>query len=222
MALGFSLSRLGISGAPLAMVTGAPVPPPDPNELTPYGVTLTNYKTVTNPSTSGTTVGKAVSIRDVTTGKWYFEAMVDNLGTFNPPKIYVGLASRAFNTASTTTTLSNNPESIGINSFSTVATNNGSGSTVTPNVATGTVIRVAFDADAKLAWITVNEGVWNGTGLVTDPENGLRGQSIGSFTSPNIAAAIAITGANNGSRITLRTRSSEFTFAPPAGFQPFA
>jgi hypothetical protein len=141
-----------------------------------------------------------------TSGKYYFEVVIDGLSDTFPIAV-VGVSDGA---QETNVGVGGDAHGVGVSAgyYSGGQYFQGGGASGSPSAyTTGDVIGVAFDVDAGLIWWSKN-GVWDG-----DPAAG-----TGSPFAADVWAAVYPAVSGNGSTTTLRVLASEFRDAPPAGF----
>jgi PKD repeat protein len=83
--------------------------------------------------------------------------------------------------------------------------------------APGSVLCVAVDMNAGKAYFRVNGGSWTG-----DPAAGTGGYDVSGSSVAAIGVPRRNTGETNPGSLRLRSLASEFAYAPPAGFTPYA
>jgi hypothetical protein len=175
---------------------------------TPMNVTMSNGNlTVTRNSGSGAT--GVYSTSKYTTGKYYFEFIIQNTITTNT---LIGIAPEGtivFNLDTTGIV-------VAIGASSSVL-NNGtpSGKTI-GSVALNDIFAMAMDLGARLAWFRRQNGNWNGDGAA-NPSTGTGGVSFAATVpfSPYIKFAA---GLNNPDAITMNFGASAFFGAVPSTF----
>jgi hypothetical protein len=166
-----------------------------------------NSKTAKN--TAGTTNRLVASVATKSTGKWYFEATIDVLADG------VGIGDASANTASFAGA---DTHSIGYQATGTIFYN-GSSAGSSSTYTTGDRIAVAFDADAKKAWVgKISAGVitWQGT---SNPATNTGGFTMTSATGP--FRAIGQCNALND-QMTVCLSAADQTATPPSGFSTWA
>lgn len=149
-------------------------------------------------------------------GKRYFEARIDDLNTTND--IFIGVTNNQENIDFQDGGL----PGVGTAAFSTLgqAWSGVTGANVGTNAAyqafEGDVICVEVDPAVGKMWRRINNGAWDG-----DPEAGTGGLALpAGMTDYHIYLGIyRKLGGNNV--VTLRTRTSQFSFAPTASFGEF-
>jgi hypothetical protein len=177
----------------------------NPNDL--LAITLSGGNLIATLSTTG----GVRAYCSVNTGKVYWECTV---GTWANNNTGVGLAlsSAALNTVATSTlgaALVYRTGSIFINNVNT-------GSSLGTR-ASGNIIGIAVDFDAKLIWLRVAPaGTWNGSGTA-DPATGTGGLSLSSLTQPffPLFAGVLVNEA-----CTANFGASAFSGSVPSGFYP--
>lgn len=174
-----------------------------------------NY-TVTKTGNDG--VYSAVGpFRFVTSGKWYFEMHIDALsgdilvGIGNPSMpvtddSYVGIDANGY---------ADSPAGDGTgNDIWNNALQHAAG--VMPNVAVGSVMRFAIDANGWFSYIAADSGPWNGT-VGADPVAGTGGWPIpSSLQTGGVGPAVALAFSSNA--VTGRFQSSDWSFTAPTGY----
>lgn len=142
-------------------------------------------------------------------GKHYFEINMQVLG--GAADTGAGLA----NTTATLSTLGNTAANVfmqfrngavykdTVNLF-----NNGS------MAGTG-ILRVAYDADAHLAWVAFASGNWNNS-PTANPATGTEGQDVSGFDSGGLFPVFSM--AESGDQCTANFGASSFNFTTPSGF----
>jgi hypothetical protein len=147
-----------------------------------------------------------------TSGKWYWEVVLDNQ-TGGGGTVFAGLAdSGLINFLG----LAANEISIG-NSDNVYIANSGQGSIGTWEEPAGNA-SFAWDADNEKLWIRVDGGQWNGNAGSNDPATNTGGYDISSFTGPLYAAISTFT---DPDALTGKFSSSSWSHAAPSGFSQF-
>lgn len=142
------------------------------------------------------------------TGKYYFEL---NFTTITGGDTGGGLAAGdAVLTSIGSSVLKAYIQFKGGNTYKngSLLTNNGS-------MAGGGILRVAYDADAKLAWLAFAGGSWNASGTA-NPATGVGGQSTSAFDTIGLFPAFC-TGASGDTGV-LNAGGTSFTYSAPSGF----
>lgn len=141
-----------------------------------------------------------------TTGKRYFEVSVDALGTIAS----IGV-SRAGAPADYTSDLGQEAGEYGWYHSGNSYFAGAFGGVTGASFAAGDVVGVAVDFGTRRVWWRIN-GTWIGSG---NPAAGT-GQQVTYATG--LGTIFAAVSANDGARLTLRTKSSEFSGSIPTGF----
>jgi hypothetical protein len=166
---------------------------------------------VTTDSNRNALAGKFVG-----SGKFYFEILAD--GDILNDGSYLGVATVDTSLTHSSSTISGQASFVRRNGAAVTATANLSGALPGPLYqATGlTVVRVAVDKHANRLYVATADEAWS-----SDPAAG-----GGDINIPSVAVAAFVgprrrSGTNYG-QMTLRSRAVDFSYAPPAGFAPYA
>lgn len=92
---------------------------------------------------------------------------------------------------------------------------NGTFPTWGPTYASGNIVSMAVDLNAKRVWFRVNGGAWNAGGSA-DPYTGVGGYDISAYTG---TVHYLIVSGDNGVANTVNFGASAFAYTPPTGFQ---
>lgn len=141
------------------------------------------------------------------TGKWYTEL---NVSVISGGDSGAGLA----NAVATFSALIANAAGGMIQFKSGNVYKNGSVVFGNGNMGGGGILRVAYDADAHLAWLAFAAGTWNNS--AGTPDAGTNGQDTSAFDSGGLFPVALLTA--NGDTNIINPGSSSFTYALPAGF----
>jgi hypothetical protein len=166
-----------------------------------------------------TNTGTAASFV-MTTGKWYWE--VTATGTLAAGDASVGVCDPATSGSpvSNNVNFANNSAIVYPTSGSSQSTrvNGSAGATLTGSFASGNVLMIAFDADAKKIWFGGN-GTWFSNGGTGDPAAGTNpsASSIGGSSWWPLTTAIG--GTFNSQTQYYNFGQRPFTYTPPTGFK---
>ena len=83
------------------------------------------------------------------------------------------------------------------------------------SMAGGGILRVAYDANAHLAWLAFASGNWNASGAA-NPATGVGGNDVSAFDTGGLYPVF--TSGANADSCTVNFGGSSFSFTPPAGF----
>lgn len=182
----------------------------------------TTYWSLTNSDKTASRLVDAGSWRMVrgttghASGKWYFELVtVDTVG--NSGNWMLGVANAG---ASAATYPGGAAYGLGLRNDLSFSSGGqftaGTGSLLTSSATTaGEAYGFAIDADAGKLWLA-HLGTWKNSG---DPAAGTNASYV--FTPATVGAIFPAVGGSGGgtvSKITLRTKASEFAYSPPSGF----
>ena len=95
---------------------------------------------------------------------------------------------------------------------------NGTFPTWGPTYASGNIVSMAVDLNAKRVWFRVNGGAWNAGGSA-DPYTGVGGYDISAYTG---TVHYLIVSGDNGVANTVNFGASAFAYTPPTGFQSWS
>lgn len=173
-------------------------------------ITLSNGD-LTATHTSGTNYGNVRSVHSFNYGKRYIRFTPVTIGTFNGAAC-AGLGNTSYGWTSVSPSNYLGFDSNGIGFY-----DNGlwlNGVNVLPwssGIATGQVVEFAVDYDAKLLWVRVNGGDWNGS-PTANPATGVGGVDISAITGSYVAG---IGLSNTNDQVTIDSGGT-----PPTGFYP--
>lgn len=170
--------------------------------------------TVTDNGIAGHGKVKATTYK--TSGKWYFEAYVDNQSVSPAPTQGFGLADETWNARDTSEPyLGQDTHGWSYYFYSGIyRTNGGTVALDTGAVSTGNYVMLAVDIDAGKLWFGKN-GTWANSGNPVTGSN-----ATGTFTA-NTVMYPAWSETNNGSSITANFGNTAFQYGTPTGFEPW-
>lgn len=191
-----------------------------PFDLSQYLV-LSNSDRTVKWGTTGFNWASVRSFIGKSTGKWYWELLVDDNSYTQ-----IGIVTYDYFNAGGT-----GGQTAAVLGQSTLACGAGHGTTngnlyinnvqktTQPNWSNGNVLEFALDADAKLFWYRIAGNSWNGSGSA-NPATGVGGVDISSIGAAPYYPAVQIFadfGTDLG-QFTSRFTAAQFSGSPPSGF----
>jgi hypothetical protein len=173
-------------------------------------ISASPYLTVTSNAVGG----NAGSIHWATSGKMFFSATANTLGTQTS---FTGLSlNNATGQANDGSTGTNGVLIAG--SGRIVFNNTTLGLYKASSLVTGDVVDVAYDATAQLVWARVNGGNWNNSGTA-NPATGTGGYSAPITSTGKFFAAVKMPAVSD--QWTFNFGDTAYTYAAPAGFNNY-
>ncbi len=169
-------------------------------------VTLSGGNLVLTSASGGD--GAVRGTDSASSGKFYYEATLTAGGGTNDTDVGIANGSAVLSTAPNTTNL--------IAAYypgSGTLWINGSNVATVGSAVAGNVIGVAVDLSAKLIWVRVGTGNWNGS-PTDNPATGAGGKSFSGFAGPYFPFG----GAHATDTWTTNFGGSAYTNGPPSGF----
>lgn len=194
----------------------------DPLTVEGSAVFSNNDKTIENALNPGFSMVKTAFARR--TGKWYWEVRLDTFTSSTTPGTIMGFTRPDYNIDMITSATAGVGGQIW---FSNASGNTrriyldglGNSGTDIGVLAAGMVISFAVDLDAGLCWVRGDGGQWLGS-ATPDPATGTAGRSFGDLAGRDVTPySILYHGTD---KHTYRFEASEFSYAAPAGFLPWA
>ena len=174
---------------------------------TPTNVTVSNDGLTATHSSSG--VGSVISTEFFSTGKFYFEVVLQT-STTNADSVGVIKSASAVTTANIT--------GVSLGSGSALIYSNGVNTGISLGVsAVGDRYDMAIDLTARQGWIRRNGGNWNGSGTA-NPATNVGGVTIAATVT--FAPYAAFNAGANSNAMTANFGASAFSGAVPSGFTP--
>lgn len=172
-------------------------------------VSLTNAGLTVKTGVNDTGVYGTVAI----TNKTYWEMKIDN--SASPFVACIGVANSTYNVANHVG--STGDGSIGVYASGTQWLINQTTTGTASSFVTGDVVSIAVDPTARLIWMRVNGGNWNGSSS-NDPATGVGGQSFSSITG----TLYPVHSLQSSDQTTARFTTTSWTYAAPAGYYDLA